>query len=171
METLVVYESMFGNTEAVARAVADGIAAHTRVSVLPVGAAPTTIGPEIGLLVVGGPTHAFSMSRANTRASAVEQGATPITPVDRGVREWLAGLTINGHATAVATFDTRVLHTHMPGSAARAALRRLRRHGLTPVAPPASFGVGGTPGPLDAGELERARAWGESLALTQLVAR
>jgi flavodoxin len=167
MRALIVFESMFGNTEAVAGAIAEGMGSLASVTVVPVGTAPDVVGPEIGLLVVGGPTHAFGMSRHSTRTDAVKQGAMPVTPVDQGLREWLERASISA-TTAVATFDTRVLKAHLPGSAARAALRQLRQHKLTAIGPATSFAVGGTRGPLDAGELDRARAWGESLAATAM---
>ena len=163
MQAMVVFESMFGNTEALARAIAAGIASRASVVVLPVDQAPDVVGPEIGLLVVGGPTHAFSLSRRETRTSAVDQGAAPVTPVDDGLREWLDRVSV-ARTTAVAAFDSRVLKAHLPGSAARSALRRLRRRHLTPIAPATSFGVTGTRGPLEEAELDRAWAWGETLA-------
>lgn len=61
MRALVVYESMFGNTEEVARAIGEGIAASMHADVVEVGAAPDTVPADVILLVVGGPTHAFSM--------------------------------------------------------------------------------------------------------------
>jgi hypothetical protein len=161
MQAWVVYESMFGNTEALAKAVGEGLARWAEASVVAVTAAPTVVGSEVDLLVVGAPTHALSLSRPTTRASAVEQGAAPVTPADRGVREWLNDVRFAGQ-TAVATFDSRV--GRVPGSAAKAALRRLRRRGGTSVAPAESFGVAETPGPLIDGELDRARDWGVSLA-------
>lgn len=161
MHALVVYESMFGNTEALARAISEGIATWATAIAVPVTAAPTVVGPDIDLLVVGGPTHAFGLSRPATRASAVDQGAIPVTSVHRGLREWLHDVRF-AEATAVATFDTRV--GRVPGSAAKSALRRLRRRGATAVAPAASFVVSGTAGPIVDGELERARDWGVSLA-------
>jgi flavodoxin len=161
MQALVVYESMFGNTEALARAVGEGIAGWALTTVVAVTAAPTVVGPDVDLLVVGGPTHALGLSRPTTRANAVEQGAQPVTPVNRGLREWLGDVKFAGE-TAIATFDTRV--GRVPGSAAKAALRRLRRRGGIVAAPAASFSVAGTPGPVIDGELERARDWGASLA-------
>ena len=59
MRAMVVVESMWGNTRAVAEAVASGLGEE--VSVVEVAQAPTQVPPEIDLLVVGGPTHAFSM--------------------------------------------------------------------------------------------------------------
>ncbi len=61
MRALVVYESMFGNTEAVARAVAGGLSGSMEVEVYEVSRAPSPVTGPIDLLVVGGPTHAFSL--------------------------------------------------------------------------------------------------------------
>jgi flavodoxin len=164
MRALVVYESMFGNTEMVARHVADGLAIRpdVDVEVVDVGHAPTTVGSDVDLLVVGGPTHAFGLSRASTRHEALDQAGTTATPVDVGLREWLGEVQFAGRPSAAA-FDTRVKVRGMPGSAARAAVKRLRRLGADTTAA-TSFWVTGTPGPLVDGELERAREWAASLA-------
>jgi Flavodoxin len=69
LKALVVYESMFGNTEQIARAVAAGLEESVDVQVAEVTDAPTEPDPDVALIVAGGPTHAFSMSRANTRAA------------------------------------------------------------------------------------------------------
>jgi hypothetical protein len=162
VRALVVYESMFGNTEAVARAVAAGLGEHLEVEVHEVSRAPTTI-PEVDLVVVGGPTHAFSMSRPATRAHAVEQGATVDDP-SLGMREWLTALRASPHAGPVATFDTRVARARrLPGSAAKQAEKVVRTSGCT-SAGRQSFWVEDTPGPLLPGELDRAAAWGHDLA-------
>jgi hypothetical protein len=65
----------------------------------------------------------------------------------------------------VAAFDTRVSKPRLPGSAAAAAEKRLRRLGFRVAARSRSFYVDGTTGPLVAGEPDRARHWGEELAL------
>jgi flavodoxin len=163
MRALVVYESMFGNTRAVAEAVARGLATRTTVDVYEVGTAPDVVGDDVDLVVAGGPTHAFSMSRANTRRSAVDQSETPVVSTGRGLREWIeaAGPTLRGRA--VATFDTKIDKAYLPGSAARAAHKRLRRLGCRPVAPAENFTVLGTTGPLGDGEVARAARWGEHL--------
>jgi flavodoxin len=59
MTTLLVFESMFGNTQQIADSVAEGLSEHLPVEQLEVGAAPTVIGNDVELLVIGGPTHAF----------------------------------------------------------------------------------------------------------------
>jgi hypothetical protein len=162
---LVVYESMFGNTATIARAIGDGLRSGMRVEVVEVGAAPTTLDGEVDLLVVGGPTHAFGMSRQTTRADAGRQGADRQAAAGIGLREWVEQLTVDGAVGPLtAAFDTKVKRPKLPGSAARAAQKQLRRAGFRPVVPAANFYVGGTPGPLTGGETERARAWGERLA-------
>ncbi len=127
MNTLVVYESMWGNTRAVAEAVAERLGEE--VTLVDVADAPERLPADLDLLVVGGPTHAFSMSRASTRRDAVGKGADS-RDVERGIREWL-GTVVAPEPVDVATFDTRVGSVkHLPGSAAKAAGRDVRRHHL-----------------------------------------
>lgn len=160
---LVVYESFWGNTEQVARAVAAGIGEVMPVDVVGVGDAPSSL-DGVGLLVAGGPTHAFSMTRERTRRDAREKGA-PQGEVARGLREWLDELPRSGEVW-VATFDTRVGSVrHLPGSAARSASRAARHRGLRTAVPPESFWVEDLAGPLERGELDRARSWGHGVAL------
>ena len=161
MSTLVVYESMWGNTRTVAEAVADGLGDDVRA--LNVAEAPVPVPADVDLLVVGGPTHAFSLTRPSTRRDAVAKGA-PAGPTERGIREWLGQLEASGHRE-VATFDTRVGSVrHLPGSAARAAGKEVRRHHLGRLIATRSFYVDDMAGPLLPGEAERARQWGEELA-------
>lgn len=164
MKALVVYESLWGNTEHVARSIAAGLGEHLDVTVVEVTEAPLAIPADVDLTVVGGPTHAFSLSRPQTRKDAFGQGATQGSE-DTGVREWLGQLHADAHAGPVATFDTRVDKVRrLPGSAAKKAARLARRDGFDPAADPESFYVTDTPGPLVAGELDRARHWGAQLA-------
>jgi len=159
---LVVYESMFGNTGQVAQAVADGLGELFAVTKAEVSSAPRELPNDVELLVVGGPTHAFSMSRPRTRKSAAEQGADVQAAAHDGIREWISQVSAPT-GTALATFDTKVASPRLPGSAAAAAQRRLRRHGLEPIAPPETFFVTGTDGELVEGEIERARTWASGL--------
>ena len=164
MKALVVYESMWGNTKRVAEAIAIGLGEARAAEAQDVDPADVQ---DLDLLVVGGPTHAFSMSRPSTRRDAREQGATAGVE-DQGIREWLAALPPNLQVP-VATFDTRVLKVrNLPGSAAKAADKELRRHHRGRVVARRSFYVRDSSGPLADGELDRARAWGTELA-AQLV--
>ena len=163
MKALVVYESMFGNTEEIARAIGAGLAEKMDVEVQAVALAPRTVPIGVELLVVGGPTHAFSMSRQSTREDAVKHGAHATTSI--GVREWLEALPHRSGTATVTTFDTRVNGArHLPGSAAKSAARMARRHGFVHVERGESFFVDDTAGPLLDGEIERATDWGREVA-------
>jgi hypothetical protein len=152
---------MWGNTRAVAEAVGRGIDDHA--SVIDVDRAPRWLPSDVDLLVVGGPTHAFSMSRPGTRHDALERGATE-GHQKRGIREWLDAIPSSDHMD-VATFDTRVLKMKkLPGSAAKAAAKNVRRHHLGDLVATESFFVDAAEGPLVEGELARAESWGADLA-------
>jgi hypothetical protein len=159
---LVLFESMFGNARMIAEAVADGLSSRMPTTILEVGAAPIAVGDDTGLLVVGGPTHAFGLSRPGTREDATRQAGGHVVSEGIGLREWLTTLERGTGDVFVAAFDTRIDKPRVPGSAARAAEKRLRRLGFPVAVRAESFYVTGTPGPLVAGELERARSWGEA---------
>jgi hypothetical protein len=163
MQALVVYESMFGDSRAIAEAVAAGLSGEMAVNVVEVGAAPASVDRDVDLLVVGGPTHAFGMSRPATRDDALtkSEGVGVVSKGD-GLREWLDAVHVELDVPAVA-FDTRINKPRVPGSAAHAAQRRLRHIGCTTVAPAESFYVHGTRGPLVDGEVDRAEQWGRQL--------
>jgi hypothetical protein len=160
---LVVYESMFGNTEEVAKAVAQGLRSTAEVRLFEIADAPDVIGPDVHVLVVGGPTHAFGMSRPGTRADAASRADVPIVSRAEGLREWIASVELPDRLP-VAAFDTKVAHPRLPGSAARRALRRLHHRGAEQVVAAATFHVEGMTGPLLEGELDRATLWGHALA-------
>ena len=171
MRALVVFESMFGNTEAIAKAIADGLSSAVSVDQVEVGAAPTVIGEDVDLLVVGGPTHAHGMSKPDSRANAARQAGDRLVSRGIGIREWLEALGRSTSKVAAAAFDTRIKGPGLLwGSAAKDADKRLRALGFRVAAPPAGFLVGGPTGPmfdrLVAGEAERARRWGAQLAAT-----
>src|SRR3954451_14491826 len=109
VRALVVYESMFGNTEQIARAIRDGVQQSLPTELVPVNRAPNVVPGDVRLLIVGGPTHAFSMSRLSTRQEAWKQGDV-VMPVEVGIREWLAALEPptgrRSELLRVATFDT-----------------------------------------------------------------
>lgn len=161
MRALIVVESWFGNTLAVANAIADGLGRSMTVDICNADEAPAQLPEDVDLVVVGGPTHAFGMSRPNTRRDAARQAGVT-TETGRGIREWLASGPVG--IERAAAFDTRIDKRWVPGSAARGILLQLRKLGATLVSGPQSFRVAGTSGPLTAGELDRARRWGEQLA-------
>ena len=123
VRALVVYESMFGNTERIARAIRDGLQQSVPTEIVPAYRAPTVVPADVRLLVVGGPTHAFSMSRPSTRQEARKQDDV-VMPIEVGIREWLDALATDTRAGTgrrskhleVATFDTRIAKVRrLPG--------------------------------------------------------
>jgi hypothetical protein len=163
---VVVYESMFGNTALIANAVGEGLREEgIETTVTDVSEAAPASPLAVDLLVLGAPTHAFSMSRPSTRADAVGRGADA-SHGGTGLREWLSATPgTSGHQPVVATFDTRVAKVRrLPLGAAQAAARLARHRGLTVVDRPEGFVVTDTEGPLAEGEAERAVSWGRELA-------
>lgn len=164
MRAVVVFESMFGNTERVARAIAEGLSSHAAVEVMNVDNAPDDL-TGFDLIVAGGPTHVHGLSWPSTRKAASEQSAEEIRSRETGLREWLGSLR-GSKGAASAAFDTRLGKPRwLTGSAAKGAARLLRRHGCRVVTAPASFLVD-VNNVLEQGELDRARDWGAALATT-----
>jgi hypothetical protein len=162
---LVVFESMFGNTEQVARAVADGLqAAGVLVRIGEVSETPVDLPASVELLVVGAPTHAFSLSRPSTRADAVRQGAYA-SRAAIGLREWLGTVQHDeDRPVHVAVYDTRVSRVRrLPTAAGPSAARLARRRRFAKVDRPVAFLVDDVQGPLLDGEVDRAASWGRSL--------
>lgn len=174
MRAVVVYESMYGNTRAVAEAIGEGLRSVHDVVVVPVGRAGPEVVDGAALLVVGGPTHAHGMTRQRTRQAAAEMAGQRDTTVvledgaaGPGVREWLASL---GHLDVpAAAFDTRVdWPVMLSGRASKGIDRELARHGAHRAADPESFLVT-KENELEPGEKDRARRWGESLTALTMV--
>ncbi|WP_421735862.1 flavodoxin family protein [Cellulomonas sp.] len=157
MRVLVVVESLFGNTHAIARAVADQLR-EDGADVELVDAA--SAGPRLDgadLVLAGAPTHNLGLPTDRSRASAVDRGAQPVSS---GLREWIGAL--EASSTPVVTFATKV-EGRFSGSASKAAAKLLRRRGLSAARQGTDFVVAGTAGPLTEGETDRAREWAGTL--------
>jgi Flavodoxin domain len=166
MRAAVVSESWFGNTQKVAKAIAEVLRSEGEVVLLTVDDPPPSLA-EVDLLVVGAPTHVHGLSTAMSRKSALEQRAEPGS-VGIGVRGWLRQLP-PGEGRRAAVFDTRIdKSVVLVGSAARGIAKRLERRGYELVAPSESFFVLDAAGPLKEGEIGRAADWAKSLATSTL---
>jgi flavodoxin len=157
MQAVVIYDTQFGNTERVARAIAQGLADMGPVDLLIASEAMGKPAVPPDLLLIGGPTQRHGMSPA--------------------LRVYVESLPRDGFRdTRVATFDTRYrIAPLLSGSAAKDAAGRLRRAGCRLVAAPESFFIERDRPPdgekrrhgseqLEPGELDRATAWGRRLA-------
>ena len=155
MKTLVVYDSKYGNTEKIARAIGGAIGGD--VTVMPVGQAHAAGLESFDLLIVGSPTQ--------------RAGYLP------SIKDFLDGIPDNAlKGVRVAAFDTRItarsgdIGTRVMaaiagglGYAAKPIAEALEGKGGTPAAPPEGFIVNGIHGPLKKGEPERAAEWGKRL--------
>jgi len=161
MKAVVVYESHWGNTAAIARAIADGLG-HEAQALTTDEASGGAIA-DADLIVAGSPVMAFGLPSDKMRDSLVAEVGKAPTPPDLShepMRSWLERLPA-GHGRSAA-FDTRIWWS--PGGATGAIDRGLRRAGYEPIDKGHKFIVSGTYGPLRDGELERAQRWGTELA-------
>lgn len=161
MKAVVVYESLWGNTAKVAKAIAEGIGPEARALTTDEATADAIAGAE--LIVAGSPLLGFSLPTEKMREDIGKNeggGANPPDIAHPSMRAWLDGLPKG--AGKAASFETRIWWS--PGSAARAILKGLENAGYSSAAEAQKFLVKGKYGPLKDGEVERARRWGAELA-------
>jgi len=161
MKAVVVYESHWGNTSAIAKAVAEGIGPGTLV--MATDEADLSAISGVDLLVAGAPVLGFSLPTDRMEAAVAASATTAPTPPDTShpsLRSWLSELP-RGHGQGAA-FETRVRWS--PGGATGGIERGLERAGYPTTGTPGKFIVTGRYGPLRAGELDLARRWGAALA-------
>jgi flavodoxin I len=145
MATMVVYDSVYGNTEIIARAIGDAIPGE--VSVVRVGEVHAGDLENADLLIIGSPTH----------------GSLP-TEAAQGLVARLGSPAREG--AKAATFDTRLTWGFLRryGFAADKMVDTLKEKGWTLIGEPGGFFVRGLrKGPLKRGEAERAAAWAKGL--------
>ena len=146
MKALIVYDSVYGNTEKIAKAIAEAITPSDEVKVLRAGEANPSELASTDLLIVGSPTHA----------------GRPM-PAIQDLLNKVPKLSLQG--INVAAFDTRI-PTKLVGVFGYAAGRiagNLKRKGGILIASPEGFFVTGSKGPLKEGELERAAGWAKGI--------
>ena len=144
MKALIVYDSVYGNTEKIARAIAEAITPSNEVKVVGAGEANPSELESIDLLIVGSPTH-------GGRPTPAVQNLLNKVPKLQGIK--------------VAAFDTRIPTklVRVFGYAAGRIANNLKKKGSTLIASPEGFFVTGGQGPLKEGELERAAAWAKGI--------
>ncbi|MCJ7826992.1 MAG: hypothetical protein MUP36_01960 [Demequinaceae bacterium] len=170
MKAVVVYQSLWGSTAAVAQAIAEGLGKGAK-ALSTTEATPETL-KGVDLIVAGAPIHAFNLPTKESLNSslerAIKKGDSPPDVSQTLMRDWLKDLP-GGIGAAAAAFDTRVPGPLGRGGASR-ILKRLNRAGLTPIAKPQGFQVAMRTtesiktGALLEGEVDRAREWGKELS-------
>ena len=155
MKILVAYDSYFGNTEKVARAVADAAASAGEVAFLKVDQVKPGDLEHLDLLFVGSPTRGFAPSEG-TRAF---------------LKQFKPGSLSNVKA---AVFDTRIplddmkpaflrFMQKLAGYADVKMAASLKSAGAKMILPTEGFAVMDSEGPLKEGELERAAVWAKTV--------
>lgn len=155
MKVLIIYDSVFGNTEQIAQGIGNALGSRENVGILRVN----NVKPEqltgLELLIVGSPTRGFRPTEAIT-------GFLKRTSVSslKGIK--------------VAAFDTRLSLSDIESSALRIIVKTggyaakliadsLKKSGGDLIMPPEGFLVIGEKGPLKEGELERAADWAKQI--------
>jgi flavodoxin len=159
MKSLIVYDSVFGNTEQIALSIGNSLGSKENVAILQVSA----IKPEqlvgLDLLIVGSPTRAFRPTKA--------------------ISSFLNKIPSNSlKGIKVAAFDTRMsaddvkprivsLFMKLFGYAAKPIANKLKKKGGDLLVPLEGFFVKDSEGPLKDNELERAANWAKLFIETQ----
>ena len=156
MKSLVIYDSLYSNTEKIAQVIGEVLGLLGDVAIKRVGEVNMEDLAGLDLLILGSPTQQF-------RATAV-------------MKDFLKRIPANGlKGVKVAAFDTRLTQRNIDGTpvlpyfvklfgyAAEPMSNGLKKKGGKLVVPPEGFYVEGTEGPLQAGELERAADWAKNL--------
>lgn len=160
VKAVVVYESLWGNTAAIAQAVAEGLGDGARA--LHTDEATAAAVADADLIVAGAPLLGFALPTEQMLSAQGAATPKPPKPADLShpsMRSWLAALPAGKGRSAA--FETRIWWS--PGSAAKTILTGLEAAGFAPLERE-KFLVTGRYGPLKDGEIERARAWGARLA-------
>jgi flavorubredoxin len=159
MKAIVVYQSMWGNTAAIARAIAEGIGSGALALSTAQAAGAAVAGAD--LIVAGAPVLGFRLP-TDQMVRMIESSREKVPPdlSHPAMRSWLDALP-KGKGNAAA-FETRIWWS--PGGSTGGIERGLEKAGYHAIAKARRFIVQGKYGPLRDGELEKARLWGAELA-------
>lgn len=155
MKALVIYDSVFGNTEKIAQAIANALGSRAIVELVQANKATPEQLAEYDILVVGSPTRGFRPTEA-------------VTSLLKQIRSKVL------QEIKVAAFDTRFKADELDsaglrflvktgGYAAKRIAAQLKKAGGKLIVPPEGFYVEDTEGPLKDGEIERAAEWAKSI--------
>jgi len=141
----IIYDTKFGNTEKVARALAEGMKKHgVKVDCLKIDEVNISKVGDYDLFAIGGPTHLFGLSR----------------PMEAFLQK-LENLDIGGKRAFA--FDTK-LKSRLSGSAGKRIEKKLKKLGMSIVKSRVSAIVRGGEGPLDNGAEETFKQIGAEIA-------
>ena len=153
MKILIIYDSLFGNTQKIAEAIEAKFSLVHESKVFKVGSVSPNILKEADALIIGSPTH----------------GGRPTDPIKKLIHSFSKDMIVN---RKVATFDTSFPTKNMGffinkivkffGNASYRLSNELSKKGAN-VIDSKIFYVLGKEGPLQEGEIEKAQLWVETL--------
>ncbi len=161
MKGLIVYDSLYGNTEKIALAIGEALGNREEFQVMRVGNVKPDQFASLDLLISGSPTQRFQSTPAmNNLLKGIPQNGlkgVKVTAFDtRLTEEWI-------NKTPVLAFFVKV--SGGSAYAAKSMADKLKKKGGELITPPEGFYVEGTEGPLVQGELERAASWAKKIRL------
>jgi flavodoxin len=159
MKTLILYDSVYGNTEKIALAISNALGSQEDVSITKVSDAKPDQFAGLNLLIVGAPTQRFRTTAAmNDLLKMIPQNSLK----GAKVAAFDTRLTVNEiNKTPILAFFVKMFGVN--AYAARLIANRLRKKGGEFVGSPEGFFVEGMKGPLVEGELERAVNWARQI--------
>jgi flavodoxin len=162
MKALVVYDSFFGNTEKIARAIAEGMTSNAEVEVKKISEVTQPDFVNADWVVVGSPTRGFRPTKTiSSFMQVLPDGLL------RGKKVAAFDTRIGEREINAGPFFLKYLVRIFGYAAKPLASSLLKAGGLQPLQPE-GFLVHGTEGPLADGELERANAWGKMLIASEV---
>ena len=155
MRAMVIYDSVFGNTEKVAKIIGEALGPPEEVNVLRV----TDVNPkqltDLDILIVGSPTRAFKATPAiNSFLAKIPSGALK----NIHVAAFDTRISIKDVNSSILTFFVKIF-----GYAAEPIAAKLQKKQGHQIVPPEGFIVVGSEGPLKEGERERAIRWTDQI--------
>ena len=160
MKAMVVYDSVFGNTEKIAQAIGRALGSPEDVEIVQVGNVKSEQLAGLTLLIVGSPTRQFSPTGATTSF---------LKNIPRNGLKGVKVTAFDTRFTVSAVEKVRILAFFVKifGYAAEPSADRLEKKGAELAVPPEGFYVSDTEGPLLEGELERAADWAKQIIAAQ----
>jgi len=155
LKVLVVYDSVYGNTEKIAFAISDSLSSEEKIETVRVNEIKSEQIAGLDYLIVGSPTQAFKPTKAiSTFLKSVSKNS-------------LSGVKVAAFDTRISTSDTNSAVFNFLekifGYAAKPIAVRLDKKGGTLIVPPEGFFVKDTEGPLKDGEIGRAESWAKQI--------
>lgn len=159
IKVLIIYDSVFGNTEQIAQALGRPFGDQADAAILRVSDVKPDQFAGLKILIIGSPTQRFRPTAA-------------ISDLLKGIPEKrLKNVRVTAFDTRLTTNEIKktpilAFFVRMSGNSAYAATHianGLRKKGGELVVPPEGFFVEGMEGPLVQGELERAANWARQI--------